>query len=164
MGAERNQAVFGDRASYMQNLVPIGGRAINLSSLNPFSTPADIGRSLAALGTGSAGAQPLAQFASPAIGALFDVGTRRDSGGFPLKGSLPVVARNDLSQLPLAQLLASAPGPQQDVARKLLGTPRESKSFPDQQLWQRFLAGGLYPQRFDRAALNRSAAYEAQSK
>jgi hypothetical protein len=162
MGAERNQQVFGDRPSYMQNLVPIGGRAIDLSSLNPFSTPADMGRTAAAFAQGKWGASPPSQYLSPGAQAVVDLIRRRDSGNFPLKGSLPVQLRNELlSQLPLAQLAASAPGPQGDIVRKLLGTPMASKSFPNQQRWQRFIGGGLWPRTFDPAAMNRSAAYES---
>jgi len=162
-GEAVNLGAFGPRPSYMGNLVPVGGgRAIDLGSLNPFSTPVSVGQSLAALASGNWNAQPPAQMLSPAVQGIVDILRRRDAGNFPLKGSLPVVARNEfLSQMPLAQLAASAPGPQGDVVRSLLGTPRKSKSFPNQQLWLRFLLGGLYPRTYDVGAINKAAAYEA---
>ena len=161
LGAGINQQVFGDRPTYEMNMVPIGNRAIDLASLNPFATPAELGRSLAGFvrAPGSMPAESLASYASPAVSLAMGLVSGRDEGGFPLKGNLAQRIRQEMITQSPVSTVASAylPGA---VTHALFGAPIQSKTYPNQNIALKFALGGLDPRVFDRAALNQAAAYQ----
>jgi hypothetical protein len=143
-------------------LLPIGNRAIDLQSLNPFGTPIELGRSAVGLAVGNKmAAEPAASYFSPALGLATQLATGRDSGGFPLKGNLLNQLRTlEVTQTPASQLITSLlPG-----AKGVLGKPIPSKSFPNQNIPLHFLLGGLSPRVYDRGALNASAGYQTAQR
>jgi hypothetical protein len=162
IGKEQNDKTFGPLPSYLEGLVPVGGKAVNPSGVNFLQTPAQIGRAAAGLITGNVPSVAQGQnFLSPAPSALNALMTRRDDIGRPLKGSLPANLR-DLFVAPTPIAAAGrALTHDWDPSRKLLGDRTSSKTFPNvnDPLW-RFLFGGLYPRQYSKAALNQNAARE----
>lgn len=162
MGDPMLNRAFGPRPTYEENMLPVGwGRAIDLASLNPFATPVEIGRS----GVGffrsptSMPSEPAISYASPAVTLAQSLLTHRDEGGFPLKGDILQRIRSEMiTQSPLSTLATTyAPGA---VTHALFGAPIASKTYPNQNIWLKFVLGGLSPRVYDQAALNQAAAYQ----
>lgn len=167
-GAKINQQAFGDRPTYDENLVPFGQKAINLASFTPFSTPAELGRSIVNAATmsnkGTSGVSYLAPFA----GTLSEILTHRDEQGYPAPSNLAKVLREQfLGGTPPGRLVQGSVGDRQgalaDLARTVVGTERPSASFPDrgaENALLNWLLGGFHPRRFDRSGIERAAYFE----
>ena len=163
-GAAENEQAFGARPTYDMNFVPVGGnRAIDLQSLNPFSSPIELGRSAVGFlrSPSAMASEPLASYFSPAISTPLQLATGRDERGFVLKGDLAQRLRQlEVTQTPLSQLLTQAV----PSSRSVLGTPIQGKTFPNANAYLRFLLGGLSPRVYDRGALNTAASYQTSQR
>lgn len=173
-GRQRQEQAFGELPSYLRDLIPVGGRAINPAGVNFFQTPSQIGEAIAGLATGSTASPTGAGFLSPPFGIALGLATGRDDLGFPVRGGFLQRTRDlTLAQTPIASLArafaeghsgGSAAGRAGDTARVIFGTRKPSHTFPDsltlQEALGRFTVGGLYPRRYNRAALNQNAARE----
>lgn len=160
-GNKINDGKLGPVPSYMKGSFDVGGKLVNPTGVNFFSTPAQIGRAVTHPTSGG-----LQSFLAPATGAAVAATTGRDDIGRPLSKNPVAAARQTFVEgVPAAaaarSLVGDRKGPQFNVARALVGSKTISKSFPNPNdaLW-RFLVGGLYPRQYDKGALNRNAALE----
>lgn len=173
-GANVNQREFGDRPTYAENWIPTPWGRVDLQSLNPFTTPLELGRTVASIASGSPKGQAGASYLSPGPAALLALLSRRDELGMPLSGNLIQNLRQLLiAGAPLSRAATGLAGDREgaayDALRVLLGTPRESKTYPDSERLAGaydplaiFGAGGLFPRGYSRSGLASAASRQGQ--
>jgi hypothetical protein len=169
-GKQESDNVFGAVPSYLEGLIPTGGRAVNPAGFNFFQTPAQIGQGIAGLATGNPASPEGQGFLAPFPGLAIALATQRDDIGRPLNGNLAADVRDSLiTSMPVSALARAAAngheGAAPDLVRSLVGSRASSKTFPDpNDAYWRFLLGGLYPRKYDRGALNQNAARERSGR